>query len=98
MPTLSDGSIAIAICDRCKMKRAYTELGPDGNSPGLRVCQSYGCADERDPYRLPARQSDPLIMQFPRPDASLAVTFNGLVADDMNSFVVDTNNSGYPIK
>lgn len=78
MPTMSDGTIAIAICDRCKMKRAYTFLVPDGNSPGLRVCMTGGCRDELDPYRLPARQSDPLTLQYPRPDLSIAVTQIGL--------------------
>ena len=26
-------SIAIAVCDRCKMKKPYVDLRPDGNSP-----------------------------------------------------------------
>ena len=34
--------LTIAVCDRCKMKRAYTDLQSDPNFPGLRVC-SQGC-------------------------------------------------------
>lgn len=102
MGTMSDGSIAIAICDRCKMKRPYTFLVPDGNSPGLRVCVSGGCRDEMDPYRLPARQSDPLTLQHPRPDLSLAVTQNGLgiaVAglnvENGDGFLITQDSTGY---
>lgn len=62
--------LSIAICDRCKMKRAYTSLGPDPNFPGLRVCDQ-GCRDQFDPYRLPARQPEKIALRFPRPDADL---------------------------
>lgn len=69
MAGLASGIISIAICDRCKMKLPYQELRADGNSPGLRVCRE--CRDDRDPYRLPARQPDPLALRFARPDREL---------------------------
>lgn len=69
---IANGGIAIAICDRCKMQRPYTELGPDGNLPGLRVCQTLGCRDTLDPYRLPVRQPDAITLRHPRPDVPLA--------------------------
>lgn len=66
----SDKKVAsIAICGRCKMKRAYSDLVSDVNAPGLRVCPE--CADNLDPYRLPARAADKITIQYPRPDEPL---------------------------
>lgn len=70
LDTLGMSSLAIAVCDRCKMKRAFSSLGSDPNFPGLRVCDQ-GCADNIDPYRLPARQTERINLQFPRPDVPL---------------------------
>jgi len=70
--------LSIAICDRCKMKRAYVNMGPDPNFPGLRVCDQ-GCRDQFDPYRLPARQPEKISLRFPRPDVSVAVDPDGIV-------------------
>lgn len=61
--------IAIAVCGRCGIKFPYDELQNDKNYPGLRVC-SYD-ADGLDRYRLPARQSDDITLQYPRPDFTL---------------------------
>lgn len=66
---LATGDLTLAICDRCHFQYKYLELMPDGNSPGLRVCQK--CRDPIDPYRLPPRQPDPLNVQYPRPDTPL---------------------------
>jgi hypothetical protein len=65
------------------MKRAYDDISNDRNIPGLRVCNE-GCNDERDPYRLPARQPEKISIRFPRPDADLTqggpgIPYNGLV-------------------
>lgn len=73
MPGFSSGRIAIAICDRCSFQYPYQELRPDGNSPGLRVCKP--CRDVLDPYRLPPRQPDTYILQYPRPDTPLIEPF-----------------------
>lgn len=62
-------SVAIAVCDRCKMKRPLSTLVADGNTPGLRVCP--GCSDNFDPWRLPARVSENISLQYPRPDVPL---------------------------
>jgi hypothetical protein len=78
LDTTGNAVIAIFICDRCKMKRAIIEAQPDPNFPGLKVCQQ-GCADQKDPYRLPARQTERIALQFPRPDVSVATDDNGLV-------------------
>lgn len=60
------------------MKRPIIEAMPDPNFPGLKVCQQ-GCADEKDPYRLPARKTERITLQFPRPDVSVATNDDGLV-------------------
>lgn len=64
--------VAIAVCDRCKMKRSITELIADPNVPGLRVCRDRGCADQFDPWRLPARKSEDISLKYPRPDTPLS--------------------------
>jgi hypothetical protein len=76
-------SIAIAVCDRCKMKKPYVDLRPDGNSPGLRVCGD-GCWDTLDPYRLAARKTERINLRFARPDVSVAATDNFLMTGSQN--------------
>ena len=65
------GTAAIGICARCSRKVPYGELRPDGNSPGLRVCNDPGCYDVKDPYRYPARQTENIALRYPRPDEPL---------------------------
>ena len=69
--TSGQSSAAIATCDRCHLKVAYSTLVADGNSPGLRVCPE--CSDDLDPWRLPARQSENISLRYPRPDEPLTV-------------------------
>ena len=38
LDTQGYSDIAIAICDRCKMKRPHAVMRNDPNFPGLRVC------------------------------------------------------------
>jgi hypothetical protein len=84
LDTIGNASLAIFICDRCRMKRAMDEQMPDPNFAGLRVCQQ-GCADQKDPYRLPARKTERINLRFPRPDVSLdnlsgaEIPYGGLV-------------------
>ena len=61
--------LAIAICDRCKMKLPLGDLYSDGNIPSLKVCLP--CRDEYDPWRLPAAQGEDISLQYPRPDLPL---------------------------
>jgi hypothetical protein len=63
---------AVGICDRCNRRFPLHELIQDGNLPGLRVCREDW--DDLDPYRLPPRQPDNLILPFVRPDVSLALS------------------------
>jgi len=76
-------SLAIGVCDRCKMKRAFVDLRPDGNSPGLRVCGE-GCWDALDPYRLTARKTERINLRFARPDVSVAANDNYLMTGSQN--------------
>lgn len=78
LDTRGNAVLSIAVCDRCKMKRAYADLGPDPNFPGLRVCNE-GCRDQFDPYRLPARQPEKIALRFPRPDVSVAANQDAIV-------------------
>lgn len=78
LDTTGNSDIAIFICDRCKMKRAHSTARNDPNFPGLLVCDQ-GCADEIDPYRLAARQTERITIRFPRPDLSIAVDDSNLV-------------------
>ena len=65
---------------------------PDPNFPGLRVCQ-HGCADQVDPYRLPARKTERINLRFPRPDVSVAVDPNNLVTDNQGNYIVSTEGN-----
>jgi len=89
LDTRGKSSLAIAICDRCKMKFSITELMSDPNSPGLRVCSKD--VDDLDPYRLPQRQPDQITLAFVRPDAPLNSDPAGLVTENDNNFIIGTN-------
>lgn len=90
--TEGNAVIAIFICDRCRMKRPIIEAMPDPNFPGLKVCQQ-GCADEKDPYRLPARKTERITLQFPRPDVSVAVDPNDIIVSPYGG-TLSTEQSG----
>lgn len=70
LDTSGQASRAVAVCDRCHTKVAYSKLVADGNSPGLRVCPE--CSDRLDPWRLPARRSEDITLRHPRPDDALS--------------------------
>jgi hypothetical protein len=84
--------IAIAICDRCRMKRPHATLGPDINFPGLMVCEE-NCRDEKDPYRLPARQTERINLRFPRPDVSVAAIQDNLVTNNQQNVIISTEGN-----
>jgi len=92
LDTLGLSDIAIAVCDRCKMKRPHAVMRSDPNFPGLQVCDQ-GCADQFDPYRLPARQTERITIRFPRPDVSVAVEPNQLEATGYGGYVISTEGN-----
>lgn len=71
LDTRGNSVLSVAICDRCNRKFAYTELMPDPNFPGMRVCAAD--KDNFDPWRLPARQTENIALRFPRPDQNIAI-------------------------
>jgi hypothetical protein len=92
LDTEGNASLAIAVCDRCKMKRAFSSMGPDPNVPGLQVCDQ-GCADQMDPYRLAARQTERINIRFPRPDVSVAANDNYLITTGNGQYYVSTQQN-----
>jgi hypothetical protein len=70
LDTRGNSVLSVAICDRCSRKFAYTDLMPDPNFPGMRVCAAD--KDNFDPWRLPAIQTENIALRFPRPDVSIA--------------------------
>jgi len=92
LDTTGQPSLAIGVCDRCKMKRYFSVLMPDPNFPGLRVCNE-GCRDQFDPYRLPARKTERINLRFPRPDVSVADTNQYLVTSPNTSWTISTEGN-----
>ena len=92
LDTTGYSDIAIAVCDRCKMKRPHAVMRSDPNFPGLQVCDQ-GCADNFDPYRLPARKTERINLRFPRPDVSVADTNQYLVNDASGAYLISTEQN-----
>lgn len=69
LDTTGRSTLGIGICARCSRKFPLDELFSDPNSPGLMVCRED--LDELDPYRLPARQTERINLDFIRPDLPL---------------------------
>ena len=86
MDTTGLASLAIAVCDRCKMKVPFVTLVKDPNFPGLMVCEDRGCKDQFDPYRLPARKTERINLRFPRPDVSVAVNPDAITTGGPNYY------------
>lgn len=61
--------LAIAICDRCKIKYPLADLFSDGNIRSLKVCLQ--CRDDYDPWRLPAAHGEVISLMYPRPDVPI---------------------------
>lgn len=51
------------------MKVYYADLVKDPNN-GLMVCEN--CCDALDPWRLPAKRTEEISLQHPRPDTELS--------------------------
>jgi photosystem II stability/assembly factor-like uncharacterized protein len=75
------------------MKRPHAEMRSDPNFPGLQVC-GRGCADQKDPYRLPARQTERINLRFPRPDVSVATNPNNLTVGGYSGAILSVGESG----
>lgn len=82
----------IGICARCSRKMSLTQLYSDPNSPGLMVCLDD--LDDLDPYRLPARQTERINLDFVRPDLPIGVSARDAAAD--NTLIGNQNTEEYP--
>lgn len=90
---LASGRFALFVCDRCAFEYPYREARADGNSPGLRVCPQ--CRDNIDPYRLPARQPDPIALRYPRPEEDIAIEEPAYILTE--TYFVIATNEGNPL-
>lgn len=70
-------SYGIGLCARCSIKFPLDQLMDDPNYPGLKVCIKD--IDDYDPYRLPAREPDNIILDFQRPDTPIPTPTTGPV-------------------
>lgn len=93
LDTRGKTSLAIATCDKCHFKMPWADAIPDPNYPGLRVHRD--CADELDPYRLPARQTEDISLPWARPDAPIGTDPSGLISEDGNYFLITEDGGGY---
>ena len=69
MPLYLSGKGPIGICDRCKFKFPLSELKPDRDKPGLRVCDD--CNDLKDPWKLKPPTLEKISLPFVRKDTTL---------------------------
>jgi len=79
LDTRGNSVLSVAVCDRCNRKFGYTELMPDPNFPGMRVCKDD--LDNFDPWRLPAHPTENIALRFPRPDVSVALVPNEIMTN-----------------
>lgn len=93
--TRGNTTLAIGICGRCSIKMPLDDLQPDPNSPGLLVCDKD--RDHYDPYRLPARQPDNILLPFTRPDTPISTNPSGAIAQNGDQFLIAENSNDYLI-
>lgn len=91
--TRGNTTLAIGICGRCSIKMPLADLQPDPNSPGLMVCEKD--RDQYDPYRLPARQPDNILLPFTRPDAPIGTNPAGVITQDSDYFLITEDGEDY---
>jgi hypothetical protein len=91
--TRGNTTLAIGICGRCSIKMPLADLLPDPNSPGLLVCEKD--RDQYDPYRLPARQPDNIVLPFTRPDTPIGTNPAGFITQDDNYFLITEDGEDY---
>lgn len=62
------GKMTIGICPRCQKKMYLGDMVKDPNN-GMWVCKAD--QDVFDPWRLPARRTEKINVDHPRPDVTL---------------------------
>lgn len=69
LDTVGNPTLGIGICSRCQFRFPLHMLQDDPNIPNFKVCAAD--RDDFDPYRMPARNADIIILPFVRPDVVL---------------------------
>jgi hypothetical protein len=62
------GKMTVAVCPRCQKKMYLGDMVKDPNN-GMWVCKAD--QDVFDPWRLPARKTEKINVDHPRPDVTL---------------------------
>ena len=93
--TIGNSTLSVFICDRCKCKRPYSDMRPDGNIPALKVC-SDSCSDQFDPYRLPPRQPEKITIRFPRPDVDIAEKHDAIITETQGNSPISPEQGNSP--
>ena len=93
LSTCGKTTLGIGICGRCSRKFSLDDLYSDPNSPGLMVCAAD--RDEYDPYRLPARQPDNIVLPFTRPDTPIPTNPAGVITQDSDYFLITEDGEDY---
>jgi hypothetical protein len=93
LSTRGKTTLGIGICGRCSRKFSLDDLYSDPNSPGLMVCAVD--RDEYDPYRLPARQPDNIVLPFTRPDTPIPTNPAGVITQDSDYFLITEDGEDY---
>jgi hypothetical protein len=93
LSTRGKTTLGIGICGRCSRKFSLDDLYSDPNAPGLMVCAAD--RDEYDPYRLPARQPDNIVLPFTRPDTPIPTNPAGVITQDSDYFLITEDGEDY---
>jgi hypothetical protein len=93
LSTRGKTTLGIGICGRCSRKFSLDDLHSDPNYPGLMVCDAD--RDDYDPYRLPARQPDNIVLLFARPDTPIGTDPAGVITQDDNYFLITEDGEDY---
>jgi hypothetical protein len=93
LSTRGKTTLGIGLCGRCSRKFSLDDLYSDPNSPGLMVCAVD--RDEYDPYRLPARQPDNIVLPFTRPDTPIPTNPAGVITQDSDYFLITEDGEDY---
>ena len=86
-------TFGIGICARCSKKFFLAELHPDPNFPGLMVCEAD--KDDYDPYLLPPRRPDQIVLPFNRPDTNIDTHPAGLIQEAGDEFIIQEDGNKY---
>jgi hypothetical protein len=93
LSTRGKTTLGIGVCGRCSRKFSLDDLHSDPNYPGLMVCDAD--RDDYDPYRLPARQPDNIVLPFTRPDTPIGTNPAGVITQDDNYFLITEDGEDY---